>query len=56
MSRVANLYKCRECGWRGMLKKYTVNKYSFITMIFYIVLVVSVAYIIRQVLMKNFGT
>ncbi|NOS84496.1 MAG: hypothetical protein HOP31_05075 [Ignavibacteria bacterium] len=56
LSRVANLYKCRECGWRGMLKKYTVNKYSFITMFFYIVLVVSVAYIIRQVLMNNFGT
>lgn len=56
LSRVANLYKCRECGWRGMLKKYTVNKYSFITLIFYIVLVVSVAYVIRQVLMNNFGT
>ncbi|MBN8586555.1 MAG: hypothetical protein J0M37_15820 [Ignavibacteria bacterium] len=56
LSRVANLYKCRECGWRGMLKKYTVNKYSFITLIFYIVLIVSVAYVIRQVLTKNFGT
>ncbi|HWA07061.1 MAG TPA: hypothetical protein VG961_10985 [Ignavibacteria bacterium] len=56
LSRVANLYKCRECGWRGMLKKYTVNKYSFITLVFYIVLVVSVAYVIRQVLMNNFGT
>lgn len=39
-----------------MLKKYTVNKYSFITLIFYVVLVVSVAYVIRQVLMNNFGT
>ncbi|HMQ79594.1 MAG TPA: hypothetical protein PKE39_09145 [Ignavibacteria bacterium] len=56
LSRVANLYKCRECGWRGMLKKYTVNKYSFITLIFYVVLIVSVAYVIRQVLMNNFGT
>ncbi len=54
-TRLANLYKCRECGWRGILKKYMVNKYSFITLFFYIVLVVSVAYVIRQVLMNNFG-
>ena len=55
-SQVANVYKCRECGWRGVLKKYMVNKYSFITLAFYIVLIFSVAYVIRQVLMKNFGS
>ncbi|HAX49313.1 MAG TPA: hypothetical protein PK605_05000 [Ignavibacteria bacterium] len=55
-TRVANLFKCRECGWRGILKKYMVNKYSFITLAFYIILTVSVAYVIRQVLLKNFGS
>jgi len=55
-SKTANLYKCRECGWRGIRKKYTVNKYSFITVVFYTLLIVSVAYVIRQVLMKNFGS
>jgi len=54
-SGVANLYKCRECGWRGPLKKYTVNKYSFVTLIFYAILIFSVAYIITNVLKKNFS-
>jgi predicted RNA-binding Zn-ribbon protein involved in translation (DUF1610 family) len=55
-SRIANLYKCRECGWRGILKKYLVNKNSFITLAFYIILIISVAYVISQVLKRNFGT
>jgi ssDNA-binding Zn-finger/Zn-ribbon topoisomerase 1 len=55
-SGLANVYKCRECGWRGTMRKYTVNRYSFITLVFYGVLIVSVAYIIIQILKKNFGT
>jgi len=55
-TKLANLYKCRECGWRGVLIKYTINKYSFITGFFYLVLVIIAAYVIRQVLMNNFGT
>jgi predicted RNA-binding Zn-ribbon protein involved in translation (DUF1610 family) len=55
-TRLANLFKCRECGWRGVLIKYTVNKYSFITFFLYAILIVSVAYVIRQVLMNNFGS
>jgi predicted RNA-binding Zn-ribbon protein involved in translation (DUF1610 family) len=54
-TQVANLYKCRECGWRGVLKKYTVNKYSFITILFYSFLIVSVAYIITNILKSKFG-
>ncbi|MCC6865847.1 MAG: hypothetical protein IT280_06760 [Ignavibacteria bacterium] len=56
LTKLANIYKCRECGWRGILKKYTVDRYSFITLFFYIGLVALVAYIIRMVLLKNFGT
>jgi predicted RNA-binding Zn-ribbon protein involved in translation (DUF1610 family) len=54
-SRIANMYKCRECGWRGIQKKYLVNKFSFITISFYSILIVLVAYIISQVLKRNFG-
>jgi predicted RNA-binding Zn-ribbon protein involved in translation (DUF1610 family) len=54
-TRVANIYKCRECGWRGVLKKYTVNKYTFITIVFYSILIISVAYIITNILKSNFG-
>jgi predicted RNA-binding Zn-ribbon protein involved in translation (DUF1610 family) len=55
-TQLASLYKCRDCGWRGILKKYTINRYSFITLLFYTVLILSVAYIITTVLKKNFGT
>lgn len=55
-SRIANVYKCRECGWRGFLRKYTVNKYSFVTLFFYMVLIFSVAYIITKVLENKFGS
>lgn len=54
-TRIANYYKCRECGWRGVLRKYTVNKYSFITLVFYSALIISVAYVIRKILSSNFG-
>ena len=53
---VANFYKCRECGWRGVMKKYLVNSYSFITILFYGVLIFLVAYVITTVLKRNFGT
>jgi len=55
-TRLASLYKCRDCGWRGVLKKYTFNRYSVITLAFYIILILAVAYIITTVLKKNFGT
>jgi hypothetical protein len=55
-SGVVNYYKCKECGWRGMLKKYLVNRYSFITVVFYVLLVIIVVYVITTVLKKNFGT
>jgi predicted RNA-binding Zn-ribbon protein involved in translation (DUF1610 family) len=55
-SGVASIYKCRDCGWRGVLRKYTINKYSIITLFFYIVLIILVAYIITTVLKRNFGT
>ncbi|HEY3249989.1 MAG TPA: hypothetical protein VGK25_02615 [Ignavibacteria bacterium] len=55
-TQLASLYKCRDCGWRGVLKKYTINRYSILTLIFYSVLILSVAYIITTVLKKNFGT
>ncbi len=54
-SRMVGIYKCRECGWRGYLKRYTFNYYSLITASFYLLLIVSVAYIITKVLKKNFG-
>jgi ssDNA-binding Zn-finger/Zn-ribbon topoisomerase 1 len=54
-TRMWSLYKCRECGWRGILSKYTFNSYSLITFAFYMVLIISVAYIITKVLKKNFG-
>jgi predicted RNA-binding Zn-ribbon protein involved in translation (DUF1610 family) len=53
---VVSIYKCRECGWRGFLKRYMINRYSFFTVIFYGILILSVAYIITQILKKNFGT
>jgi hypothetical protein len=55
-SGLANTFKCRECGWRGILKRYTVNKYSFITFALYAILIMIVAYVINQVLQKNFST
>lgn len=54
-TKVANYYKCRECGWRGVLRKYMVNKYSFMTIAFYSILILSVAYVINKVLKSNFG-
>lgn len=54
-SNAFGIYKCKECGWRGIRKKYFVNRYSFITLVFYSGLVLSVAYIISKVLKKNFG-
>lgn len=38
-----------------MLSKYTFNRYSVITVTFYLILIISVAYIITKVLKKNFG-
>ena len=55
MTKLFGIYKCRECGWRGYLSRYTLNKYSFITGGFYFVLIVFVAYIITKVLKRNFG-
>jgi len=55
-SKMAGSYKCRDCGWRGILKKYTINRYSIITMTFYIILILLVAYIISMVLQKNFSS
>lgn len=49
------MFKCRECGWRGLKSKYTLNRYSFITFVFYTALIIAVAYIIIKVLNKNFG-
>jgi hypothetical protein len=49
------IYKCRDCGWRGYLKRFTFNYYSLITASFYLLLIFSVAYIITKVLKKNFG-
>lgn len=49
------LFKCKECGWRGIQKRIFLNRYSFITLAFYGGLVVSAAYIISKVLKKNFG-
>ncbi len=54
-SRLLGIYKCRECGWRGYLKKYTFNRYSLITLSFYLLIVVTVGYIISKVLQRNFG-
>jgi hypothetical protein len=55
LTRFFGLYKCRECGWRGFLSKYTFNYYSLITLAFYLILIASTAYIITKVLKKNFG-
>ncbi|HJY64643.1 MAG TPA: hypothetical protein VJ455_10845 [Ignavibacteria bacterium] len=54
-STIISPFKCRDCGWRGLLKKYTVNRYSFVTIVFYAILTISIAYIITAVLKKNFG-
>jgi hypothetical protein len=55
VSRLWGLYKCRECGWRGILSKYTFNYYSIITFVFYSALIFIVAYVITKILKKNFG-
>jgi len=54
-SNFLGIYKCKECGWRGMKNKYFLNRYSFITLAFYGGLIISVAYIISKVLKVNFG-
>jgi len=54
-TRIFGIFKCRECGWRGLKCKYTLNRYSFITFVFYSALIIGVAYIIIKVLKKNFG-
>ena len=53
-SGIASTFKCRECGWRGILKRYTVNRYSFVTLFLYAALILTAAYIITTVLKKNF--
>jgi hypothetical protein len=53
-SGLVNMYKCRGCGWRGVIKRYTINRYSFITLMFYIALVFLAMYIVTSVLKKNF--
>lgn len=55
LSNILGTYKCKECGWRGILKKYMITRYSVITIVFYTALILSVAYIITKVLKMNFG-
>jgi predicted RNA-binding Zn-ribbon protein involved in translation (DUF1610 family) len=54
-SNVFGIYKCKECGWRGIQKKISLNRYSLVTIVFYSGLILTVAYIISKVLKKNFG-
>jgi hypothetical protein len=54
-TRLFGVYKCRDCGWRGYLKKFSFNVYSLLTASFYLLLIISVAYIITKVLKQNFG-
>lgn len=54
-TRIFGIYKCRECGWRGYLRRYIFNYYSLITASFYLLLIISIAFIITIILRKNFG-
>ncbi|MCX7878235.1 MAG: hypothetical protein N2510_06275 [Ignavibacteria bacterium] len=55
-TNIISPYKCRECGWRGYQKKYTMNFNSFITLGIYIILILLSVYIITAVLKRNFGS
>jgi predicted RNA-binding Zn-ribbon protein involved in translation (DUF1610 family) len=55
LMKIFGIYKCKECGWRGILRKYMLNRYSYMTILFYSGLVFTAAYIISKVLKMNFG-
>jgi hypothetical protein len=55
MTRIWGIYKCRECGWRGIKSKISLSSDSFITIILYIAIIVVVAYILIKILKRNFG-
>jgi hypothetical protein len=55
MTNIWGIYKCRECGWRGIKSKISMNSNSIFTLILYLIIIVSVAYILIKILNKNFG-
>jgi predicted nucleic-acid-binding Zn-ribbon protein len=47
-----NIYRCKNCGWRGYLSTLIITKNSIINLLIYILLILGSAYIIRFVLTR----
>ncbi len=47
-----NIYRCKNCGWRGYLSTLTITKSSITNLFIYTVLVLVSAFVIRFVLTK----
>jgi hypothetical protein len=47
-----NIYRCRECGWRGIKAHFSLRSISFKKILFYIFLMLVSAYIIKYLLLK----
>lgn len=51
-SKIGNIYRCRECGWRGFKSSFSIRNLSFKTILFYLGLMLVSAFIIRFVITK----
>lgn len=47
-----NIYRCKECGWRGYLSNLTITKNSLRNLAIYVVLAGVTAFIVKFVLTK----
>ncbi len=49
-SKFWNIYRCRECGWRGIRSNFSVKRISMKTVFFYLFLMFVTAYIVKFVI------
>lgn len=50
--RIANLYRCRECGWRGIKSNFSIKKISLKVLFYYLLFILFVAIVVRFIILK----
>jgi predicted RNA-binding Zn-ribbon protein involved in translation (DUF1610 family) len=51
-SGILNIYRCRECGWRGTKTYFSLRKISIKTVFMYIAMLAFVAVLIRFIILR----
>lgn len=51
-SKIFNIYRCRECGWRGVKTSFSFRKISLKVILFDILLILISALIIRYIIIR----